>query len=69
MNTQDVVVAVQTQAGEIKQDFTCDKRRLTMDTRDATRPLLAALLEHIWGTFPSYVVILVTGLHTIFCIS
>ncbi|EFA79108.1 hypothetical protein PPL_07933 [Heterostelium album PN500] len=47
----DMVIAIQTQSQRIS-DFKCDQI-LQIDATDATRPVLASLLETIWGISPT----------------
>eukprot|EP00003_Mantamonas_plastica_P013822 TRINITY_DN2402_c0_g2_i6.p1 TRINITY_DN2402_c0_g2~~TRINITY_DN2402_c0_g2_i6.p1 ORF type:complete len:520 (+),score=112.14 TRINITY_DN2402_c0_g2_i6:49-1560(+) len=50
----DMVVAVQTQAGKTVIDYVCNGRGMSFDTRDATRAILAASLQSIWGILPTH---------------
>ncbi len=57
----DMAVAVQTRAPAALLDFSCAQKPLQFDARDATRPLLAALLQTTWGVAPTYVLCVVWG--------
>eukprot|EP01132_Coremiostelium_polycephalum_P007593 gene7593-9337_t len=50
---QDMVIAIQTQSDHIRVDFKCD-RQLYIDSTDSTRPVLASLLQTIWGITPTH---------------
>jgi len=45
----DMVVAVQTQTGQMRGDFRCGDAPVTFNTANAERPVLAALLNGGWG--------------------
>ncbi|GAM25077.1 hypothetical protein SAMD00019534_082520 [Acytostelium subglobosum LB1] len=50
----DMVIAIQTQS-QRPVDFTCGEQgNLSIDADDATRPVMAALLETIWGVLPTH---------------
>jgi hypothetical protein len=51
----DMVVAVQTQNNYIYTDFGCDGDTVILDASDATRAVLAALIQTIWGVSPTFV--------------
>jgi len=45
----DMVIGVQTRAGQSSLDYECSEQRLSMDPNDASRPVLAALLQTGWS--------------------
>ncbi|KAF2076821.1 hypothetical protein CYY_001849 [Polysphondylium violaceum] len=55
---QDMVIAIQTQTpNRIRIDFQCDKKSLSLDSTDATKPILSSLLQTIWGITPTHLVL------------
>ena len=49
-----MVLALQTQSGAATVDYSCSEEMVTLDAADATRPMLAALLQTGWGVAPTH---------------
>ncbi|EKX39432.1 hypothetical protein GUITHDRAFT_114391 [Guillardia theta CCMP2712] len=50
----EMVIALQTRSSPATVDFSCADEMITVDPRDATRPMLGALLQTGWGVAPTH---------------
>ncbi|KAL6045728.1 DUF4261 domain-containing protein [Balamuthia mandrillaris] len=51
----DMIIAVQTPSPRLTFDYACDGQEISLDPRDASRPVLATLLQSIWGVSPTHI--------------
>lgn len=50
----DMVIAVQTPLSRVVFDYQCSGRTLAVDPKDATRPVMGALVSTVWGVAPTH---------------
>jgi len=50
----DMVVAIQIPLSRAIFDYTCSGRTVAVNPKDATRPVMAALVSTLWGVAPTY---------------
>lgn len=52
---KDTVLVLQTQAGKLHLDMSCDGKALSVRSNDATRAALASILTTVWAVSPTHI--------------